>query len=208
MRRSFLAAAIVPVAAFAAVTFGSTKQAAAGPTIDLGLNLGTAIQTRESSATRVDFSLGGSAAVGYRWNIPRSYVYVQPEIMGSYMRFGFNSTSVGYDYAGALNAGLRAGLQGIVQPNVFGHVGFGFLGYSTYGSEVGYLGPQLDLGVGLDIRPVPGFTIGANIAYNSVLVPAGPAYLDSAKWVSFGLKLGFQFGEPRPRPTYVRRRYY
>jgi hypothetical protein len=195
-------------AAFAAVTFGQTMEAKAGPTIDLGLNLGTAIQTAGAAATRVDFSLGGNAAVGYRWNIPRSYVYLQPEITGGYMRFGFNSPSVGWDYAGALNGGVRAGLQGVVQPNIFGHVGFGFLGYSSGVADVGYIGPQLDIGAGLDIRPTPGFTIGAQIAYNSVLVPSGPSYLDSAKWVSFGLKAGFQFGEPRPRPRYVRRRYY
>jgi len=208
MRRSFLAAAIVPVAAFAAITFGSTKEAAAGPTLDLDLNLGTALQTANSSATRVDFSLGGGAALGYRWNIPRSYVYVQPEIGGHYMRFGFNDTGVGYDYAGTLTTGIRAGLQGIVQPNVFGHLGLGFLGYSTYGSTVGYLGPALDIGAGLDIRPAPGFTIGAQLAYNSVLVPGQYNTVDAAKWVSFGVKVGFQFGEPRPRPVYVRHRRY
>jgi hypothetical protein len=75
MRRSFLAAAIVPVVAFAAVTFGSTKEAAAGPTIDLGLNLGTAFQTG-AATSRVDFSVGGNAALGYRFNIPRSYIWV------------------------------------------------------------------------------------------------------------------------------------
>ncbi|MFT3773530.1 MAG: hypothetical protein QM820_49775 [Minicystis sp.] len=206
MRRSFLAAAIVPAVAFAAITFGSTKEAAAGPTVDLNLNFGTALQS-QSGVSRVDFSLGGGAAVGYRWNIPRSYVYLQPEIGGQYMRFGFNSTSIGgYDYAGTLNAGLRAGLQGLVQPNLFAHVGLGFLGYDLGGGATeGYLGPQVDIGAGLDIRPIPGFTIGAQIAYNHVAVPSvGP---DAARWVSFGLKAGFQFGEPRPRPVYVRRGY-
>jgi hypothetical protein len=208
MRRSFLAAAIVPAVAFAAITFGSTKEAAAGPTIDLGLNLGTAFQT--GGVSRVDFSLGGNAGVGYRFNIPRTYVYVQPELTGGYMRFGFNSTNVGYDFAGALNGGLKFGLQGLVQPHAFAHLGVGFLGYSR-GPNVteGYLGPQMDIGAGLDIRPVPGFTVGANIAYNTVVVPGAgvtdPQY--AAKWVSFGVKIGFQFGEPRPRPVYVRRGY-
>jgi hypothetical protein len=203
MRRSFLAAAIVPAVAFAAITFGSTKEAAAGPTIDLGLNLGTAFQT--SGVSRVDFSLGGNAAVGYRFNIPRSYVYVQPEISGGFMRFGFNSTNIGYDRAGMLNVGAKFGLQGLVQPNVFGHLGVGFLGWDQGYQTVGYLGPQMDIGLGLDIRPVPGFTVGAQLAYNSVVVPDS-AY-DAAKWLSFGVKIGFQFGEPRPRPVYVRRYY-
>jgi hypothetical protein len=208
MRRSFLAAAIVPAVAFAAVTFGSTKEAAAGPTIDLGLNLGTAFQTGRATS-HVDFSLGGNAAFGYRFNIPRSYVYVQPEIGGGYMRFGFNSAFTGgYDYAGTLNTGLKFGLQGLVQPNVFAHLGVGFLGREVGPNTVEFnLGPQLDIGGGLDIRPVPGFTIGAQLAYNAAPLPSQP--YDAAKWLTFGVKVGFQFGEPRPRRVYVRhRRYY
>lgn len=206
MRRSFLVAPIVPAIAFAAVMFGSTNEAAAGPTVDLTLNLGTAIQTGPAT-TSVDFSLGGAVGLGYRFNIPRSYVYVQPEVVGEYMRFGFNSVSTGgYDYAGALKTGIRAGLQGIVQPNVFGHLGFGFLGRPVgFNTTELAIGPQMDLGVGLDIRPAPGFTIGADIAYHAV--PLLSYQVDAAKWVSFGLKAGFQFGEPRPRPVYVRRRY-
>lgn len=207
MRRSFLVAPIVPALAFAAVMFGSTKEAAAGPTVDLSLNLGTAFQTGPAT-TNVDFSLGGGVGLGYRFNIPRSYVYLQPELVGEYMRFGFNSNQIGgYDYAGALKTGFRAGLQGLVQPNLFGHLGFGFLGrqLSVNTTELA-IGPQMDIGAGLDIRPAPGFTIGVDIAYHAVPLPAYQSY-DAAKWVSFGLKAGFQFGEPRPRPVYVRRRY-
>ncbi len=211
MRRSFLAAAIVPALAFAAVTFGASKEAAAGPTVDLDLNLGTAIQT-VGNQSAVDFSLGGGVAVGYRFYIPGSYVFLQPEVGGHYMRFGFNSDTLGYDYAGTLNVGAKLGLLaagGIVQPNLFGHVGLGFLGYQVDAEESrGYIGPNLDIGAGLDFRLVPGFTLGAQIAYNTVIVPSGPDTLDAAKWVSFGLHAGFQFGEPRPRPVYVRRVYY
>lgn len=205
MRRSFLAAAVVPAAAFAAFTFGSMKQAAAGPTIDLGLNLGTAFQTAPNTSS-VDFSLGGNAAFGYRFYVPRSYIWVQPEVGGGYMRFGFNSAYTGgYEYAGTLNAGAKFGLRGLVQPNVFAHVGVGFLGREVGVNTVEFaLGPQLDIGAGLDIRPAPGFTIGAQLAYNTVPTP-GDVY-DAAKWLSFGVKVGFQFGEPRPRPVYVRPR--
>jgi hypothetical protein len=206
MRRSFLAAAVVPVAAFAAITLGSSREAKAGPTVDLDLNLGTAFQTQNVS--RIDFSLGGGVAVGYRFNIPRSYVYLQPEIGGHYMHFGFNSTQAGADYAGTLNTGFKLGLQGLVQPNVFAHLGLGFMGTNYGGGYTrGFIGPDLDIGAGLDIRPVPGFTIGAMLAYNSILVP-GETAVDAAKWLSFGVKVGFQFGEPRPRPVYVRRTYY
>src|SRR5262249_11898616 len=128
MRRSFLAATIVPALAFAAVTLGSAKEAAAGPTVDLDLNLGTAIQTQ--GVNRVDFSLGGGAEVGYRYYIPGTYLFLQPEIGGHYMRFGFNSNyNPGYyEFAGTLNGGAKFGLTGIVQPNVFAHLGLGILG--------------------------------------------------------------------------------
>jgi hypothetical protein len=209
MRRSFLAVSIVPALAFAFVTFTQTKEAAAGPTVDLNLNLGTALN-QAGNQSSVDFSVGGGLGLGYRFMFPGSYVYLQPEITGSYMRFGFNSNEVGYDYAGILNGGLRLGLGGIVQPSVFGHVGVGFLGFNVSPHESdGQLGPELDVGLGLDFRLVPGFTLGAQVAYNTVVVPSATiAEADyAAKWFSFGLKAGFQFGEPRPRPVYVRRYY-
>lgn len=207
MRRSFLAATVIPVIAFAAVTLGSAKEAAAsGTTLDLDLNLGTAFQS--NGVSNVDFSAGGGARLGYRYNIPQSYVYVQPEGGIHYMRFGFNSASLGYDYAVTINGGLKAGLSGIVQPNVFGHLGFGALGYSVGPNTThGYVGPALDIGAGLDFRVVPGFLLGAQIAYNSVLVPSAGSP-DAAKWVTFGLTAGFHFGDaPQRRTVYVRRGY-
>jgi hypothetical protein len=207
MRRSFLAAAVIPVIAFAAITFGSTKEAAAsGTTLDLDLNLGTAFQSQ--GVSQVDFSAGGGARLGYRFNIPQSMVYVQPEGGIHYMRFGFNSASLGYDYAVTVNGGLKAGLSGIVQPNVFGHLGVGALGYSI-GQNIsqGYVGPAMDIGAGLDFRLAPGFLLGAQIAYNSVLVPSAGSP-DAAKWVTFGLTAGFHFGDaPQRRVVYVRRGY-
>jgi hypothetical protein len=210
MRRSFLLAPIVPVLAFAAVTFAQTREAAAGPIIDLNLNLGTALNGATPNSTAVDFSVGGGAGVGYRFHIRGTMLYLQPELTGQYMRFGFNSTEVGYNYAGILNGGLRFGLSGIVQPNVFGHLGVGFLGFNSFQGngyqDTGELGPEMDVGVGLDFRIVPGFTLGAQVAYNTVVVPSSdPDVPDvAAKWFSFGLKAGFQFGEPRPRVVYVR----
>jgi hypothetical protein len=218
MRRSFLVG-LVPVLAFAAATFTSTKQAHAGPHLDLDLDLGTALQSRSAATgakqTAVDFSLGGGARLGYRFGIPGSIVYLQPEISGKYMRFGFNSGAVGYDYAGVLNGGLKLGLSGIVQPSIFGHVGLGIMGYNVDATRSeGVLGPEADVGAGIDFRIVPGFTLGAQIAYNTVIVPAGidtgtgNQEIASAKWVSFGLTAGFHIGEPRPRPVYVQPVYY
>jgi hypothetical protein len=207
MRRSFLVAPIVPAIAIAAVMLGSTSEAKAGPTVDLTLNLGTAFQSGPAT-TNVDFSLGGGLGLGYRFNIPRSILYVQPEVVGEYMRFGFNSNlAYGYQYAGDIKTGIRAGIKGIVQPNIFGHLGLGFLGrpVGLNTTELS-IGPQMDVGAGLDIQPVRGFMIGLDVAYHAVPLPSYQT-LDAAKWVSFGLKAGWEFGQPRPRRVYVRRRY-
>jgi hypothetical protein len=222
MRRSFLVG-IVPAVAFAAVSLTSTKQAFAGPHLDADLDFGTALQAatpRGGVGTAVDFSLGGGARLGYRFGLPGTIVYLQPEIGGSYTKFGFNSAAIGYDYAGVLKGGLKLGLTGVVQPNLFGHVGLGIMGYNQTTDcvngvcQVGYLGPEADIGGGIDFRLAPGFTLGAQIAFNDVLVPEagsttarGVVYGD-AKWVSFGLTLGFHIGEPAPRPVYVRPVYY
>jgi hypothetical protein len=209
MRRSFLAVSIVPALAFAFVTLTQTKEAAAGPTVDLNLNLGTALN-QAGNQSSVDFSVGGGLGLGYRFGLPGTWLYLQPELTGSYMRFGFNSNEIGYDYAGILNGGLRLGIQGIVQPSIFGHVGVGFLGFNEGPNQsAGELGPEMDIGLGLDFRLVPGFTLGAQVAYNTVVVPSATIQEAdyAAKWFSFGLKAGFQFGEPRPRAVYVRRYY-
>jgi hypothetical protein len=169
----------------------------------------------------VDFSLGGGGRLGYRFGIPGSIVYLQPELGGHYMRFGLNSQNVGYDGAGILNGGLKLGLSGIVQPNIFGHVGVGFMTYNslttttgtgnTY-TDTGYLGPAADVGVGLDFRIVPGFLLGAQIAYNTVLIPTdttpNTGVYGAARWVNFGINATFHIGEPRPRPVYVQPVYY
>jgi hypothetical protein len=200
MRRSFLVG-LVPAFAFAAASLAPTREAHAGPIIGVDLDLGTAFQNQ------VDFSGGGGLRLGYRFNFPGSWLYLQPEIGGHYMNFGFNSDSVGYDFAGILNGGLRLGVQGPVQPNIFGHLGLGIMGYVTdaEGDSTGYIGPAADVGAGIDFRIVRGFTLGAQVAYNTVAVPS-PNSPDAAKWLSFGLTASFQFWEPQPRPVYVR--YY
>jgi hypothetical protein len=199
MRRSFLVG-LVPALAFAAVSLASTKEAHAGPKLDVDLDLGTAFQNR------VDFSLGGGARLGYRFAINHSFVWIQPEIGGHYMRFGFNSRDVGYDYAGTINGGLKVGLQGIVQPNLFGHLGLGILGYNAAGAGqiAGYFGPEADIGAGIDFKLAPGFTLGAQVAFNTVAVPSSNT-LEAAKWMNFGLTAGFHFFDAPPRRTYVRR---
>lgn len=200
MRHSFLLG-LVPALAFAA-TLATTKEAHASPRLDLDLDLGTAF------GNNVDFSYGGGLRFGYRIPLYPSVFYLQPELGGHYMRFGTNSAGVGgYDYAGTLNGGLKLGIQGIVQPNVFAHLGLGMLGYNIDATTTEfYVGPQADIGVGLDIMVAPGFSLGGQIAYNSAAVLSNQNVATAAKWASFGLTAGFSFGDaPRRRAVYVYR---
>jgi hypothetical protein len=200
MRRSFLVGLVVPALAFAAFTFGQTKEAAAGPIIGLDFDLGTAFQNRASDVSSVDFSAGGGVRLGYRFIIPRSYIYVQPEIGGHYMNFGFNSQQLGYESAGTLTGGLKVGLTGIVQPNVFTHVGLGFM---SFNGQSGEIGPDFDIGVGLDFRIFRGFLLGAQVAWNMADVPSLQD-ASAAKWMNFGINASFHFGEPAPVRYYYR----
>ncbi len=198
MRRSFLVG-IVPALAFAAIV-ASTKEAHAGPYLGVDLDLGTAFRGQ------TDFSYGIGGRFGYKFNIPRSYVYLQPEIGGHYMSFGSNAASLGADHATTVNVGARFGLQGLVQPNVFAHVGYGILGNSLGG-------PEADIGAGVDFKIGPIFTLGLQIAYNTVTVTqtsqgdliAGPNGFPAAKWVNFGLVSGFNFGAAPARRVYYYR---
>ncbi len=58
-------------------------------------------------------------------------------------------------------AGVRAGIAGPVEPTVFLHVGYGFLG-----TEPGLThGFSLDTGFALDYRPIRAFTVGGILGY-------------------------------------------
>jgi hypothetical protein len=206
MRQSFLFG-LIPAVAFAA-TIAVTKEARANPHLDFDLDLGTALQSAPNQE-RVDFSFGGGMRLGYRFQIIGAPVWIQPEVGGHYMRFGTNSSDLGgYDYAGTLTGGVRLGLQGIVQPHVFGHLGLGFLGFAVDPNTVqGYVGPAGDIGFGLDFKLVPGFTLGGQLAYNAVTILSNdigaPGY--AARWFSFGLTAGFHFSErPAHRVVYYR----
>lgn len=213
MRRSFLAAAVVPALAFAFTTFASTKEAGAtGPTLDADIDIGATIRSY-GNVTKMAFSLGGGARAGYRFNLPGSFVYMQPEAGFHYMRLGFDDPDYArYQYAATLNGGLKMGIQGIVQPNIFGHLGLGMLGWdSRTANAVEFIpAPAMDIGAGLDFRVAPNFALGVAFAYNAIVLTSNETTSTAAKWFNFTLTAGYHFGDaPKRRPVYVRRpRYY
>ena len=128
------------------------------------------------------------------------------------MTFGVNSAYI-LDAANAattVNGGLRLGIKGLVQPAIFGHVGVGMLETATSPNTTALnAGPEFDIGLGLDFKVAPGFTLGIQGAYNvvSLLSQAnnGTVNAQSAKWFNFGLTAGFEFWEaPVRRVIYYR----
>jgi hypothetical protein len=176
MRRSLLLG-IVPCLAFAAV-LATEGEAHAGPYLGIDLDLGTAFQDK------VDFSYGVGGRFGWKFYFRGAPVWLLPEVGGKYMNFG-DATEIGH--SGAAFGGIRFGLDGIVQPNIFSHLGLGFVGESD-------LGPYVDVGVGLDFQITRVFSMGIQAAYNSASDPASP--YGAAKWASFGLDFGFDFTRP------------
>lgn len=168
---------IVPCLAFAAV-LASEREAHAGPYLGLDLDLGTAFQDK------VDFSYGFGGRFGWKIYFRGAPVWLLPEVGGKYMNFG-EATEIGYSGAGF--GGVRFGFDGIVQPNLFGHLGLGHIGAS-------HPGPYADVGGGVDFQITRVFSMGLQVAYNSVS-EAGSPY-GAAKWVSFGLNFGFDFTRP------------
>jgi hypothetical protein len=184
MRRSLLLG-VVPVLAFAAV-LTSGREAHAGPYLGIDLDLGTAFQDR------VDFSYGLGARFGWKFYFAGAPVWLLPEVGGHFMNFG-GSDQIGQAAAGF--GGLRFGFDGIVQPNIFAHLGLGYVGNSD-------LGPYTDIGIGLDFQITRVFSMGIQAAYNTV--SDNGSDFGAAKWASFGLNFGFDF----TRRYRERREYY
>ena len=185
MPRSILLGVVSCLAVAAALT--SVREAHAGPYLGIDLDLGTALQDR------VDFSYGLGARFGWKIYFQGAPVWLLPEVGGHFMSFG---PATEFGHAGAAFGGVRFGFDGIVQPNIFAHLGLGFVGESE-------IGPYADAGVGLDFQLTRLFSLGLQVAYNTV--SDNGSDFGAAKWVSFGLNLGFDFTRPE-RDRYRRYR--
>jgi hypothetical protein len=172
--RRFALLGLLPAFALTAILTSTTK-ARAEPVIGVDLDLGTAFRRQ------VDLSLGAGGRFGYRFHFPVTSFFLQPELGGHYTSFGRGNDLAYFDHAGTAFGGLRLGFGHFVQPNFFAHLGLGFVGASQ-------LGPAADIGGGLDFSITRLFSLGVQAAYNTVTITESG---DAAKWVSFGLNLGF-----------------
>lgn len=184
LRRLFFRA-VAPCVAFAAVA-ASSSVAHAGPYVGVDLDLGTAFQNS------VDFSYGLGGRLGWKIYFPGAPVWLLPEVGAHFMSFGPNRAATEFSETGSVFGGARFGLDGIVQPNIFGHLGLAFIG----GDE---LGPHADIGLGVDFQLTRVFSLGIQAAYNSDTIDDRG---DTAKWVSFGINLGLDFTRRRRERVY------
>jgi hypothetical protein len=183
--RSSAVLGVLPAIALTAILTSTTK-AHAEPVIGVDLDLGTAFRRQ------VDLSLGAGGRFGYRFRFPVTSFFLQPELGGHYTSFGGGNELGYFDHAGTALGGLRLGFGRFIQPNFFAHLGLGFVGASQ-------LGPATDIGGGLDFRLTRLFRLGVQAAYNTVTIAESG---DAARWVSFGMNLGFHLhsnGDRRPR---------
>lgn len=184
MRRSFYSATLASCLALGALVI-SEREAHAGPYLGVDLDLGTAFQNN------VDFSYGLGARFGWKCYFAGAPIWILPEVGGHFMSFG---SATEFGSVGNAFGGLRIGFDGLVQPNLFAHAGVGYVGNST-------LGPYTDVGVGVDFQITRAFSLGLQVAYNSVYDDS--SQYGATNWASFGLNFGIDFTRP-----YIRRVEY
>jgi hypothetical protein len=134
-------------------------------------------------APGVGFGYGFAGAAAYR--IGLGPVFLQPEAQGSYLVF---PVAGGTTHTTRILGGARFGLGRMVQPQLFGHAGVGWLGQ-------GLDGRAFDGGFALGFKLIPYLRFGAQVAYNVITLQTDPRTLGSTslKWLSYGAHAGVEF---------------
>jgi hypothetical protein len=133
-----------------------------------------------------DSGVGGAFRLGREFNGP--LLSLTPEIGGSY-----HSIEGVYDaslYRGFAGARLSLGL--LIEPGVFGHVGYGYISFSDASGpfDPSHGGLTYDAGVTLDFTLLPVLEFGAHAAYNGL---TGGDSFDRINWVSAGGHVSVRF---------------
>lgn len=160
MRCFFFASLLV-----AALLSTSSREALAEPVLGADFNMGAPVNGDGDSALGVGFDVRAAYRLGF------GPVFVQPELQFGDLSF----PGVLNDRVGVLqfSGGGRVGLQGLVQPNVFVH-----LGYATIDGD-GLDGFLIDGGAALDIK-VEHISFGGEVGLTDVATDKG------FKFVHFG----------------------
>jgi hypothetical protein len=132
-----------------------------------------------------DSGVGGAFRLGREFDGP--LLSLTPELGGSY-----HSLDGVYDaslYRGF--AGLRLSLGLVVEPGIFGHVGYGHISFSDASPFDGsHGGLTYDAGLTLDFTLLPVLEFGAHAAYNGL---TGSDGFERINWVSAGGHVSVRF---------------
>jgi hypothetical protein len=130
---------------------------------------------------------GFSGRMGYRFEL--GPIWLAPELGGGYISF---RDIGGYSlHPARIFGGGRLGLRGFVQPQIYGHAGYGWLGGL---GDINLNGAMFEVGVALDLRVLPILGIGIHGGYTSNENINGDAVgRDAFNWVNVGAHVGLTF---------------
>jgi hypothetical protein len=156
------------------------------PVVALDINRGS-VDTIESTEGFASTPAGAGFDLGLGLRFPGSVWFYTAELTGGF-----------HDFGGALDPtvsrlmlGTRVGLDWIVRPSIFAHLGVGHLSIDDAAqAAVPDIGTDWagDLGLSLDVRVTPGIEIGAAGSTNWV------GLSKSFDWLQAGVHVTFAFG--------------
>lgn len=142
--------------AFALALLGGVGEAQAGVSLSAELNGG---MTFQGLPVNNRFGGGVTGLLGYRFHL--GPVFLGPEIGGGYMHFDSGASYVRFHPARAFG-GVRFGVGRTVQPQIYAHLGYGWLGGLADLDLEGY---TADAGLALDFNLLRVLSIGVHAGY-------------------------------------------
>lgn len=197
-------------AAAVACSVGISSKAKAEVQIAGDFDIAVPLAKQQTIQTTLGYGFDGR--LGYRFRIPRTWIYITPEIAGGYTAMDTNIIRV--------RPGLRLGFGRVIQPYLFGHIGWSWTAFDDPCATNAQLkcydralteggkeparqkgqGAAFDVGLGLDFRLHRFVTIGAHATYNVVNVSypsditiQNANIIDKPKWFGFGVNATLYF---------------
>jgi hypothetical protein len=138
------------------------------------------------TSEKLDNGAGGAVRLGREFDAV--LISITPEIGGSYHSLdGVFDASL---YRGF--AGLRLSLGKLIEPGIFGHVGYGYIAFQdiagAFDESHGAL--SYDVGATLDLTLLPVLDVGIHGAYNGL---TGDSRFKRVNWVNAGGHVSVQF---------------
>jgi len=173
MLRVVVLTAAMGLALAAVLTSSSEARAGVAFGADMSVGVSTSVNTGELGS-------GFTGRLGYRAKV--GPLWLTPELGGGAIMFNDNTRST------RVFGGARVGGRGLVQPSIYGHYGYGWVGEDRSG-------PCFDVGGAFDLS-ISKVNIGMHVGYVSVLsqVGLGRVALDApVNWVDVGMHAGLGF---------------